>query len=182
MHGRYALCVFMGISLVDFCSAQTYSGFESPNDLSSFEGSPVLQIRRENGSVLAAPRLRDQVAYSDVKFSPDRRRVGWVVLMPSNSTIYPIPTMLVIFRGDKIERVIEDESCVSGWTFQNDGRDVAYEVETPHFSSGKVARLREIHSGKLLATYGLQRVEGEIPAEVLELAPRWVREIPNIGR
>ena len=179
---QLALWALLGISFAGVCSAQTYSGFEAPKDLGGLEGTSILYVRKENGSVLTAPRLPSQVGFSDVQLSPDRRRVGWVALMPSTSTSYPIPMRVVIFKGDKIERVIDGESCVFGWTFQNRGKDVAYFLETLHFSSGKMAMLREVASGKLLASYGLKRVDGDIPDGVLKHAPRWVREIPNIER
>ena len=59
--------------------------------------------------------------------------------------------------------------------------EVAYFLETLHFSTGKAAVLRDVASGRQLAAYGLQRVDGDIPVFALEQAPAWVREIPRIG-
>ena len=100
--------------------------------------------------------------------------------MPNDSTSYPIPLKLVIFKGDKIERVIDDGIGVFGWTFEKNGAEVAYYRDTLYFSTGKGAVLRDIASGKQLATFGLHRVDGEIPATTLERAPLWVRQIPRI--
>jgi len=98
---QLALWALLGISFAGVCSAQTYSGFEALKDLGGLEGTSILYVRKENGSVLTAPRLPSQVGFSDVQLSPDRRRVGWVALMPSTSTSYPIPMRVVIFKGDK---------------------------------------------------------------------------------
>lgn len=102
--------------------------------------------------------------------------------MPTAAASYPIPMKLVIFKGDKIERVIDEQECVFGWTFRNNGAEIAYDLDTLHFSSGKNATLRDVVSGKRLASYGLQRVDGEIPAAALKQAPPWVQEIPDIER
>ena len=102
--------------------------------------------------------------------------------MPNCCTSYPVPLKLVIFKGDKIERVIDGDSGVFSWTFENSDKEVAYVEDTLHFSTGKRATLRDIASGKQIATFGLERVDGEIPASVLAHAPGWVQQIPHIEK
>jgi hypothetical protein len=184
MCGRYAryglLVLFAGFFSLGLCSAQTYAGFDPPNNPENLDGAQELVIRKTNGESVLAPKLPEQVGFGDVKISADGRRIGWQVLMPNVS--YPIPLRLAIFEGDKIELVVDEDICVMAWTFLRGGAQVAYFVETLHFSTGKDAELRDVRSGKLLATYGLKRIEGDIPQDALRKAPRWVREIPDIER
>ena len=186
MCGRYALygpismrhickLALLFIVWARVCPAQTYSSFEPP-DSDAVSGIPHLSIWKVNGEVLTAPLLPDQVAYSDVKMSPDRQRIGWLALTPSKGTSYPIPTRLVIFKGDKIERVIDGEACVFGWTFRNCGAEVAYFLETLHFSTGKKAVLSDMPpEGSLPPTdYGAST--GTFPPR------RWSKRPSGCGR
>lgn len=193
MRGRYALygpisrllsrvtasLLIVGAGL---CSAQTYSAIDPPNTNSDIGGVPRLSILKTDGSAVAAPRFRGQVGFSGVHISVDGHRIGWLALMPNCCTSYPVPLKLVIFKGDKIERVIDEGIGVFDWTFENDDTRVAYVEDTLHFSTGKSAALRDIASGKEIARFGLERVDGEIPASVLVHAPTWVQKIPHIEK
>ena len=177
----YALLLLLaGFFSPGLGSAQTYSGFDPPNDPENVEGARDLVIRKTNGDTVLAPKLPEQVGFADVKISADGRRIGWQALMPNVS--YPIPLKLVIFEADQIELVVDEGICVMAWNFRRNGAEIAYFVETLHFSTAKDTELRDVRSGKLLATYGLKRIDGDIPQEALRKAPRWVREIPDIER
>ena len=182
-------CAFYGLFVLsagffsfDLCSAQTYAGFDPPNNEDDFDGARDLVIRKASGETISAPKLTEQVGFEAVKISPDGRHIGWLTLMPNAGASYPILLKLVVFRDDKIELVVSEGTCLGGWTFLDKGAEVAYLVETCHFSTGKGAELRDTRYGGVLSKYGLERVDGDIPRESLRRAPAWVRKIPNIER
>ena len=185
MCGRYALYGFLlllaGLLSNGLCSAQTYAGFAPPNKEKDLDGARELVIRKASGETIYAPKLTEQVGFEEVKISADGRRIGWLVLISNDGQSYPVPLKLVIFRGDKIELVVSEGTCLGGWIFQEKD-SVAYVVETCHFSTGKEAVLRDIQYGGVYSKYFLKRVDGDIPTDSLSSAPAWVREIPNIDR
>ncbi len=182
-------CAFYGLFVLsagffsfDLCSAQTYAGFNPPNKEDEVDGARDLMIRKASGETISAPKLTEQVGFEDVRISADGHRIGWLTLMPNDGASYPVPLKLVIFRGDKIELVVSEGTCLGGWTFLENGAQVAYVLETCHFSTGKDAELRDTQYGGVLSKYALKRVDGDIPPDSLRRAPAWVREIPDIDR
>lgn len=186
MCGRYALygllLVLTGFCSVGLCATQTYAGFDPPNKEDDLDGARDLAIRKANGEAISAPKLTEQVGFEDVKVSADGRRIGWLALMDTGGQSYPVPLKLVIFRDDKIELVISEGTCLGGWTFLENGAQVAYFLETCHSSTFKDAELRSTQYGGVLSKYALKRVDGDIPPDSLKRAPAWVRGIPNIER
>ncbi len=168
--------------MVGLCAAQTYAAFDPPNKEDDLGGARDLMIRKANGETISAPKLTEQVGFEDVKISANGRRIGWLVLMDTGGQSYPVPMKLVVFRDDKIELVVSEGTCLGGLTFLDKGAEVAYSVETCHFSTGEDAELRDTQYGGVLSKYALKRVDGDIPPDSLRRAPAWVREIPNIER
>lgn len=171
-----------GFFRLSLCAAQMYTGFHPPNKEDDLDGARELLIRKANGETISAPKLTEQVGFQDVKISADGRRIGWLVLMNTGGQSYPVPLKLVIFRDDKIEMVVSEGTCTGGWSFLENGSQVAYVLETCHFSTGKDAELRDTQYGGMLSQFALKRVDGDIPPDSLRSAPAWVREIPNIDR
>ena len=128
------------------------AGGDGPDD--TF-GVTTLSLLKADGRKVEAPKLGDQVGFQNVGFSSDGRRAGWLALSPPAGTSYPVPTALVIFRNDRVERVIREDQCIFRWTFKRRNTAVAYRIAMLHFSDWYAVLLRDIRSGRVLARYDI---------------------------
>ena len=166
---------------------QKYVG--SSADSTSVESADVgeiddLTLVTSDGHSIKAPKISAQVAFDRPIFSPDARRVIWAALVPFSGTSYPIPTALVIFRGNKIERVIREDQCIFQVMFAEHGSAIAYYTSALHFDLGKTAHLRRLSDGKEIGRYeipgGAPDTINEEKDAALKSAPQWVRDINRI--
>jgi hypothetical protein len=165
------------------CFAQRYVG--SSADSARIEDADVGRIERltltlADGSSVEAPRIAKQTAFDRPVFSPDRRRAAWGALEPSCCTSYPIPTSLVVFRANRIERVIVEDQCIFKPVFVLGGSAIAYITAALHGDSGGRAHLRRLSDGKEIGKYIVPNVVGDDDSEqvtALRRAPKWVKEI-----
>jgi hypothetical protein len=152
-------------------SAQTYVAFEPAESNSQrYPGEPVVpSLITQDGAKTIAPQVDEQVGFKSVQISSDHKRVGWV----ARTTDAAFPSKLIIFKGNKIERVI-DELCIDKWAFRHGGSQVIYAAEACHYFSGISITLVDVASGRQLAGFVVERdVETDEPLNLKQL-PRWV--------
>ena len=100
----------------------------------------------------------DQAGIDQVKIADDHRTAGWLILFPdpNNSPIYrssDIPQSLVIWRNGKIVRTFEPEQTFWSWSFVDGGDRVAYHSGPLHGERSSHCELREVSTGRLLASW-----------------------------
>ena len=156
--------------------AQEYVGVEPEGftlDLGPVQ-STDLTLRKSDGQVIAAPWLDEQLGFESVQISPDHRRVGWIVLKKNVCCADPVG--LVIFTGDRIERVLDQ--CITRWMFGSAGSVITYWTEPCHNASAAQFIMMDTATGQWIAHYEfdyqiLNDTDGELPAD----APDWVRKL-----
>jgi hypothetical protein len=173
-----ALFLLMALVLSLDCVAQSYTSVE-PSSFDPDDGAPgpvTPTLAKTNGRKITAPAIKGQTGFRDVQISDDHTRAGWLAL--KKNVCCSIPFAIVVFRHDRIERVITEETCLPRWTFRDGGARIAYRAETCHFSSGPWFGLIDVATGKTLAEFGFESAEENgWGTELPDDAPAWVREL-----
>lgn len=139
----------------------------------------ALVITSADGSRFDAPRLGEQVAYSDPRVSTDGKHVGWLALYPNCCTSYPIALKLVVLDESRHLHTFEGaEIAIFGWCFQTNARSVAYAQGVLHGSDYRHFELRRISDERLLAKYEYPHEERQ-KAFAQKQAPSWLRCVPE---
>ena len=135
-------------------------------------------------TMFAAPLLLSVLALAQHKdadldsphFSGPRGLSGWIVstTLPGLDSQGPLPFELVIARNGHIIRRLNDGSFQWKWSFQNDGRWVAYETGPLHFSL--TCFLVDVASGRQLASFDCYNKDLLAPR-----TPAWVRQLEANG-
>lgn len=139
-------------------------------------GSVSPTLIKVGGKKITAPAVEEETGYQDVQFSADRKRAGWIVRKKLFCCSAPLG--IVIFKGDRIERVI-DETCLRGWMFRDGGSRIAYEAEPCHLSSGPFFVLLDVATGKRLDHYSIDFIRDDVEWDRVTLphdAPAWVSD------
>jgi hypothetical protein len=136
-----------------------------------------LRIATKSGRTIVPKKLADQVGFDAARVSPDGRAVGWLAQFPNCCTSYPIPLKLVIRMNGKDREFTGDADLpVWRWCFMADGKQVAFEQETVHGGIGIHYELRDVATGKLIASFdpapGYERDSG-VEADSIAI-PEWV--------
>ena len=92
-----------------------------------------------------------QVGYDNVAIAPDHRAVGWTVLVENCCTSYPVPTSLVLYRGNK-RTVISPGQMIWEWYFAG-GSDRVAVLSGPVHGRAARAQLFSTQNGKLLGSW-----------------------------
>lgn len=170
------LSVLSGVLTPIACRAQTYIGVTpAQHDSTLGEPGPVTPtLIKANGETIAAPAIENQIGFDSVQFSADHTRVAWSVLRKNDCC--SIPIAFVVFKDDRIERVITEGTCLPKWAFRNGGSRIAYLAETCHFSWGPWFGLVDLASGKLVKRYSFRySPDDDASFEFLPKdAPAWV--------
>jgi len=133
-----------------------------------------------DGTSVEAPKIKRQVAFGRTEISPDQHRVIWQALEPNSGTSYPIPTALVVFGANRIERVIREDQCIFRPMFAKNGSAVADITAALHGDTGGWAHLRRLSDGKQIATYLVPNNRDDDYTDydaAVRKAPGWVTDL-----
>lgn len=119
----------------------------------------------------------DQVGFDQVAISPDGRTVGWVGLFPNCCTSYPIPLDLVIYSHGRVRTFTGNGLPIWKWSFEAQGKRVAFEQETVHGGMGVHYELRDVATGQLVAKYDPPEDKDNRSSDSRQDAPKWVTEL-----
>jgi len=125
-------------------------------------------VRTRDGREKRLPTDKEQVGISNVAVSADHTAVGWLALYPNCCTSYPIPLKLIVYSGGRVHQFGPNELPLWYWVFRNGSREVAFHQETVHGGLGARYELRDVASGRLLASFKPE--SGEPP-------PAWVNDL-----
>lgn len=114
----------------------------------------VLTITTDHGAIKAPFTYLDQVGFSHVKISANKKLIGWTVEAKTFSNSYSLPLSLIIFENGKVIRKINVDSTIPDWNFEKQDTAVVIKDETAHFVTGISYELYSISSGKLLQRFG----------------------------
>ena len=113
-----------------------------------------VHIVMNNGKEELVPHQRDQTGIEDAKISPDGRTAGWLVLHPvSDDTEGQFAGSLVIWRGGRIIRIFDTGPTYWSWAFAHGGDQVAYHSGPLHEGPSSHCELRDVNTGRLLASW-----------------------------
>jgi hypothetical protein len=178
-HGAYVFMCWLPSSQAPAGSAHYEEVYSRVERVASGE----LVLRRRDGSTLLLPVFRAQVDAEDVRVSDDGRRIGWLVDLPNVGDYFP--GLLVIFKGGRIEQVIQVGQAIFAWAFARHGSAVAFWHGTLHFSNARAYELLDIRTKRSLAFYGYPESTFDDPksekarADAITGAPAWVKALPG---
>ena len=117
-----------------------------------------VHIVMNNGKEELVPHQRDQTGIEDAKISPDGRTAGWLVSYPdpSSSQAYKFEDFqgaLVIWRNGKIVRTFDTGPTYWSWAFAHGADQVAYHSGPLHEGPSSHCELRDVNTGRLLASW-----------------------------
>lgn len=151
-------------------SAQRSEG-RAAAGLSVFVGSDgLVHIREQGGAEFVAPKepnpwgLDPQESVDSLRVAEDGRTVGWTVNFPNCCTSYPIPLLVVVYRGGRIVQrftPVNGRPTMFAWAFVGGGRQVAYYSDTLHGEADARCELRDVTTGRLAGAW--TKKDGAIP-------------------
>jgi hypothetical protein len=100
----------------------------------------------------------DQQGIEQVKIDDHHQTAGWLILYPdpNSSSTYRFadtPGSLVIWRNGKIVRTFEPGQTLWSWSFVEGADEVAYHSGPPHGERSSHCELRDVTTGRLLASW-----------------------------
>jgi hypothetical protein len=138
-----------------------------------------LVLTRRGATPVAAPVLTEQVAFSDVKRSADRRHVGWLAMFGNCCTSYPVAMQLVVLDEHGALHTFDGERLpIFDWCFVPGRRAVAFRQGVLHGTDAMHFELRRIADGRRIAQYDYPHEE-RAQARARRHAPRWVKCVPE---
>lgn len=169
------LCL-LSIALCSLAHAGPYKSVVTAPDMAT------LTIQSTHGDMVAPHTLQDQRGFGEPRIAPDGAAVGWLALVDTCCTSYPLPMALVLFKQGKVFRTITEAQPIFAWQFARKGTAVAYMQTYPHGLVPYAYKLRRISDGKLLQQFTCTPVNdmpdteptyqnsGPVPAWVWSLA------------
>jgi hypothetical protein len=132
-----------------------------------------LHVVTSQGRELVPALEKEQVGFEKVAISQDRRTVGWLATFPNCCTTYPVALKLVVRRGGRERTFTGNDLAFSRWAFSDAGTRVAFEQETVHGGLGVHYELRDVSTGRLVASFdpGGRAAAGP---------PAWVRNLDAV--
>jgi hypothetical protein len=110
----------------------------------------------DSGREILPSMLKDQVAFSEAKISPDHKIVGWLVDYPNPTAFQyqasPISGDLVLYRDGHILHRFTPDQIIWDWGFRHNGKHIAYSSGPLHGGAAECV-LRDADSGKVLARW-----------------------------
>jgi hypothetical protein len=104
-----------------------------------------------NGAARRIPSEQQQVGCERVSIAPDRRTVGWSVLVENCCTSYPVATAIVAYK-DGNKAVIYPGQMIFEWRFIGRGDRISV-LSGPVHGYAAQASLYNAHSGKRVASW-----------------------------
>lgn len=117
-----------------------------------------VHIALNNGHEALVPHRHDQVGIEAARIASDGRTAGWLVLYPNPdntpaSKFEDIAASLVIWRDGKIVRTFDTGPTYWSWAFVHGGDQVAYHIAPLHEGTSSHCELREVKTGRQLASW-----------------------------
>ena len=107
-----------------------------------------------DGHRFRAPKTEvDQQGFEQVKVSRDGQTVGWLADKSNCCTSYPLPMVLVLWRGGKVIHRFTGAPPTFHWAFGPGADEVVLQQEYPHGPEYITYSRMRISSGKQLARY-----------------------------
>jgi hypothetical protein len=136
-----------------------------------FAGAEEASIIHGDGTLVSVPKEKEQVDYTALRISGDRRAAGWLVESDFCCTSYPISLMLAVYRpGKPLARFTGDGRAIFEWRFAAGDRQVGFYQDYLHGNPGEHYQLRDIESGRLM---------GEWHGGITAKTPQWVRDLQH---
>jgi hypothetical protein len=133
-----------------------------------------VHIVLSNGKEALVPHQEDQSGIEDAKIAADGRTAGWLVSYPdpsssTGSKFDDFQGALVIWRDGKIVRTFDTGPTYWSWAFAHGGDQVAYHSGPIHEGSSSHCELRDVKTGRLLASWDgdLEQVK----------RPQWTKDL-----
>jgi len=142
----------------------------------SIDQAGQLRIVTRNGREIVPRKDSEQVGFERPAISQDGGAVGWLALYPNCCTSYPIPLKLMVLSNGRMRTFTGNGLPVWQWSFQSSGKRVAFRQETVHGGFGTHYELRDLATGRLIATYNPAVGPDNQPLAIQDV-PTWVEEL-----
>lgn len=110
-----------------------------------------VHLHLPDGSIVTAPKLRDQRSLSDPALAEDGHTVGWLGNYDTCCQSYPVPQQLVIWRSGRVIRRIDASAMIWRWRFYKDGKEVGFADGPTHGSHVPYSyKLYDVATGRLI--------------------------------
>ena len=142
----------------------------------SIDQAGQLRIVTRNGREIVPTRDSEQVGFATPAISQDGGAVGWLALYPNCCTSYPIPLKLMVLSNGRMRTFTGNGLPVWQWSFQSSGKRVAFRQETVHGGIGTHYELRDVATGRLIATHNPTVGPDNQPLAIQDV-PAWVEAV-----
>lgn len=141
-----------------------YMVLQPPDDTST------LSLKQAGRTIRAPKTEHEQEGFWQPRVSADGRTVGWVAETANCCTSYPLPTVLVLYRGGKVIRRFPEVPPIWEWQFGPGPDEVVTRQAYPHGQEYFTYSRLRISDGKLLAQFECNQDE-----PVKAVRPAWAR-------
>jgi len=94
-----------------------------------------------------------QVGINEIKIADDKQNVGWLILYGEPGVSTPVAGKLVVWRDGRVLRKFPTAQVFWSWAFEHSGEQVAYHVGPTHGETASHCELRDVKTGRLLASW-----------------------------
>lgn len=151
------------------------AAFGAVADIQSFstsEDHKSLIYRTSSDNDYTPSLLEDQVEFSQIQISGDRKLIGWVATFQTCCASYPVPLKLVVSSESGSRSTFAGAQGLFKWCFVPELKAVAFRQEPLHGPTVETYTLARIEDGKELETYVVPLSDLKTPASINRL-PKW---------
>jgi hypothetical protein len=110
------------------------------------------QITLADGKKATIPKEPGQTGISEIRVAPDGT-VGWLAEYRVEAVGDPIAGTLIVWRAGKMIQRFSTQQSFYSWTFNGEGKQVAYHVGPLHGETKSHCELHDARSGRLIAMW-----------------------------
>jgi hypothetical protein len=114
----------------------------------------------------------NEVGFSDVKVSSDKRTIGWTEVFENCCTSYPVPEVLAIYQSGETITHIQQGQMVWDWVFLDGSQHVSAVWGPTHGTDRGDYQLYDARTGHMLSEFFGEPADNSTNPE----APEWVKQ------
>jgi len=176
--GTVARLLLIAVLVTVATSRTTARGVEKYASVSVSEDGSVTVITEKGRRMIIPPAADGQIGAIDEAVAPNREAVGWRTTEILDG-FGPVPASMVVIHDGKVRR-LPQSGFIWRWSFQDDGRRVAFMTGELRMPSTSDYQLWDVVSWKQIASYTVYLNDPD--ERSFKARPKWVVDLDETSR